>query len=67
MNRYKEPPSATRNDQEPSSQEVIQSMHRLQPIGTDPARIEELERENARLQLLVAELLIKNHQLRTSE
>ena len=67
MNTYKEPPSTTRNDQEPGSQDVIQSMHRRQPNSTDPARIEELERENVRLQLLVAELLIKNHQLRTAE
>ena len=67
MNRYKEPPSVTRNDQEPSSQEVIQSMHRRQPNGTDPARVEELERENARLQMLVAELLIKNQQLRRAD
>ena len=30
----------------------------------DPTRLAELERENSRLQLLVAELLIKNQQLR---
>lgn len=33
----------------------------------DSARVEELERENTRLQLLVAELLIKNQQLRKAE
>lgn len=40
--------------------------HRRPQTGTDAERIEELERENARLQLLVAELLIKNQQLRKS-
>lgn len=32
-----------------------------------PDRIAELERENSRLQLLVAELLIKNQQLRKAD
>ncbi len=36
-------------------------------VKTDSARVEELERENARLQLLVAELLLKNQQLRKAE
>ena len=39
--------------------------HRRAPLsGTDSTRIAELEKENQRLQLLVAELLIKNQQLR---
>ncbi|GGA59232.1 hypothetical protein GCM10011507_08270 [Edaphobacter acidisoli] len=41
--------------------------HRSPQARTDPAHIEELERENTRLQLLVAELLIKNQQLRKAE
>lgn len=35
--------------------------------GKDSARIAELEEENQRLQLLVAELLIKNQQLRKAD
>lgn len=41
--------------------------HRHSPVSTDPARVEELERENVRLQLLVAELLMKNQQLRKAD
>jgi hypothetical protein len=39
------------------------SRHRLLGVNTD-ARVQELEIENQRLQLLVAELLLKNQQLR---
>ena len=46
---------------------AIQNPHRRPPTGTDPAHVAELERENIRLQLLVAELLIKNQQLRKSD
>jgi len=41
--------------------------HRRPPASANPARVEELERENVRLQLLVAELLMKNQQLRKSD
>ena len=41
--------------------------HRRPPLSSDLARVEELDRENIRLQLLVAELLIKNQQLRKSD
>lgn len=41
--------------------------HRRPPLSVDPERVEELERENTRLQLLVAELLIKNQQLRKAQ
>lgn len=37
---------------------------RRNPLDSDKHRIAELERENARLQKLVAELLLKNQQLR---
>jgi len=68
MNSYKEPPSPTNNDQETRGQnESLRSMHRHQSNGSDPARIDELERENVRLQMLVAELLIKNQQLRRAD
>lgn len=43
--------------------EALGMRHHRKP----PARIEDLERENVRLQLLVAELLIKNQQLRRAE
>jgi hypothetical protein len=65
MNSRNELPNVTNNDQELRSQiESNRAMHRRPPISTDPAHVEELERENVRLQLLVAELLIKNQQLR---
>jgi hypothetical protein len=38
--------------------------HPRPPATSDSARIAELEYENARLQRLVAELLLKNQQLR---
>jgi hypothetical protein len=40
------------------------SRHLRPPATSDSARIAELEYENARLQRLVAELLLKNQQLR---
>lgn len=42
------------------------SSHRYAPDSATDARIVELETENLRLQRLVAELLIKNQQLRKS-
>ena len=50
---------------EPSTQRGLGvSMPRSLPGAADPVRVAELEKENIRLQLLVAELLIKNQQLR---
>ena len=43
------------------------SPHRKASRGRDDSRIAELEIENLRLQRLVAELLIKNQQLRKPE
>jgi hypothetical protein len=46
------------------------SPHDLPPRrsdSADPVRLSELERENNRLQRLVAELLIKNQQLRKTD
>ena len=40
------------------------AMYHEFPSASDLARVAELEKENNRLQLLVAELLIKNQQLR---
>ena len=41
--------------------------HRRMPPNPEQQRIGELERENSRLQKLVAELLLKNQQLRKLE
>jgi hypothetical protein len=43
------------------------AMYRRMPANLDQNRIVELERENSRLQKLVAELLLKNQQLRKPE
>jgi hypothetical protein len=47
-----------------TSRDPFSSSHRHAPNGMTAARITELEGENLRLQRLVAELLIKNQQLR---
>jgi hypothetical protein len=41
--------------------------YRITPANPNQHRIVELERENSRLQKLVAELLLKNQQLRKPE
>ena len=53
--------------EEQGRSETVHAAHRRPPRSTDPAHVEELERENVRLQLLVAELLIKNQQLRKTD
>lgn len=50
--------------QEQGRSDAMHVAHRRSPVSMDPAHVEALERENVRLQLLVAELLIKNQQLR---
>lgn len=68
MNELNEIPIDVRDNSEADRQnEAVRSMHRRPPVSTDPARVEELERENVRLQLLVAELLMKNQQLRKAD
>jgi hypothetical protein len=47
-----------------AGRDPFSSSHRHVPNATAAARIAELEVENLRLQRLVAELLIKNQQLR---
>jgi hypothetical protein len=46
---------------------AMAAMYRRTPVSADQHRIFELERENSRLQKLVAELLLKNQQLRRPE
>ncbi len=46
---------------------AMTTMYRRMPANPDQNRIVELERENSRLQKLVAELLLKNQQLRKPE
>ena len=53
--------------EQPDTGEARLHGHRRPPVSMDPARVEELERENVRLQLLVAELLMKNQQLRKAD
>ena len=54
---------ATAGGLEPS----MAAMYRGTSVDHDQHRLVELERENSRLQKLVAELLLKNQQLRRSE
>jgi hypothetical protein len=60
-----EVPTRTREHRESAIQRG--SMRQSLSGAADPARIAELESENNRLQLLVAELLIKNQQLRKTD
>jgi hypothetical protein len=46
---------------------AMAARHRRMPPNPEQQRIGELERENSRLQKLVAELLLKNQQLRKLE
>ncbi|HMH15618.1 MAG TPA: hypothetical protein VK578_21135 [Edaphobacter sp.] len=49
------------------SSAMAAALYRKMPVRHDEHRIVELERENSRLQKLVAELLLKNQQLRKPE
>jgi hypothetical protein len=63
-----EVPTRTREHRESAIQRGSGGSMRQSLSGVaDPARIAELESENNRLQLLVAELLIKNQQLRKAD
>ncbi len=65
MTHADEVPNRTHEPKESSFQRgTAGHMRHSFPGAADPARIAELESENSRLQLLVAELLIKNQQLR---
>ena len=61
------PNAGDRLHEQPGRGEAHLHGHRRPPASMDPARVEELERENVRLQLLVAELLMKNQQLRKAD
>jgi hypothetical protein len=56
--------SSSQNLDLPAHRDPFSSPHRRSPVPSDDLHLAELERENARLQRLVAELLIKNQQLR---
>jgi hypothetical protein len=63
-------PHRSSSDEDPSASDVssaVVAMHRRMPTNPDQLRMIELERENFRLQKLVAELLLKNQQLRKPE
>ena len=53
-----------KNAERNSQHEKHGSAHHLPPATHNPNRLAELESENSRLHRLVAELLIKNQQLR---
>jgi hypothetical protein len=60
-------PIETNEATEPAHRgDPARSMHRLSPMS-DAIRMAELESENFRLHRLVAELLIKNQQLRRTD
>lgn len=61
-----EPAIATDSVREVHNSSLSSSHHRLPSVSTD-LRIMELEMENSRLQRLVAELLLKNQQLRKEQ
>lgn len=68
MSGGEEVPNVTdRLHEQPVSGEARLHGHRRPPVSMDQAHVEELERENVRLQLLVAELLMKNQQLRKAD
>jgi len=63
-------PHRSGSDEDTSAEGVGAAMAAMYPrtlVNPDQHRIVELERENSRLQQLVAELLLKNQQLRRPE
>jgi hypothetical protein len=68
MNRIDEVSPRIRDHAETSTRpELAHSLRHSFAGETDPDRIAALEQENSRLHRLVAELLIKNQQLRKAE
>lgn len=68
MSRPAETPISSNHQGEAAAvNKAARATHSRPPASTDPVRIEALERENVRLQLLVAELLMKNQRLRKDE
>jgi hypothetical protein len=63
MNKFDINGANTGEDVEPSGYNSPSSMHH-RPVASHDDRLAELEVENSRLHRLVAELLIKNQQLR---
>jgi hypothetical protein len=62
-------PHRSGSDENPPPADVnspVVNMHGM-PTSSDQLKLVELERENSRLQKLVAELLLKNQQLRRPE
>jgi hypothetical protein len=65
MNEFETIPISTGEAAEPGGvEDSFLSTRRQPPAINDNYRLAELERENSRLHRLVAELLIKNQQLR---
>jgi hypothetical protein len=65
MNEFDSGPTKTREDTEPGGyRESAPSIRYGQSTATFSERLVELEMENSRLHRLVAELLLKNQQLR---
>jgi len=65
MNKFEENATSTGEDAEPGSYKgSSSSIHYRPPAANYSDRVAELEIENSRLHRLVAELLIKNQQLR---
>jgi hypothetical protein len=65
MNKFEENATSTGEDAEPGSYKgPSSSIHYRPPAANYSDRLAELEIENSRLHRLVAELLIKNQQLR---
>jgi hypothetical protein len=59
--------SPTQEPKQPPNRDPFASPHHRQSTMSEDPRIAELEFENARLQRLVAELLIRNQQLRKTD
>jgi hypothetical protein len=68
MNKFSADANDTREDIAPGGYRgSSSSIHHRQPVASYDDRLAELEIENSRLHRLVAELLIKNQQLRKSD
>jgi hypothetical protein len=64
MNEFEPTPGSSGESAESGRRRKFASMQHRPPVTNNGDRLAELETENARLHRLVAELLIKNQQLR---